>query len=373
MWIQRNFSLYMLSSSHVYEVAVFYTGFLVTIAYTLGYRTRIASVLFWLFTYSLFQRNPFLLDGGDNLLYLLAFYMMFTDCGAHFSLDARAGRVGSTNEFVALIHNFGVLAVLAQITLLYFTSAFYKIQGKMWQDGTAIYYILRSVEFRLSPLAYHFYRSDVIVTLLTWSTMIFQMSWPFLIWNRRTKLIMALGALSLHTMIAYFMGLVWFSAVMITAELMIFTDSEYWRFSDGLQRLFALRRSAHETPLVGWVLYDNGCGFCSQWVRSCKDIIGRYGLGIKDLPTAWSDGNLKLAASEVLDDIRVLTLTGEMYSGADAYLYLTMRIWWARPLGRLFRLPVVNPFFRTGYRWFNRNRHRISGYCGLQNQKEETT
>ncbi len=95
---------------------------------------------------------------------------------------------------------------------------------------TAIYYILRSSEFNLSPFAYHFYHSDVIVTLLTWSTVIFQVSWPWLIWNHRTKVPVFLGAVCLHSMIGYFMGLAWFSAVMISTELIIFNDREYLAF-----------------------------------------------------------------------------------------------------------------------------------------------
>ncbi len=69
---QRNFSLYMLLSSPIYQAAIFYLGFLVTIAFTLGYRTRISTILFYVFTWSLFQRNPFLLDGGDNFVVLPA-------------------------------------------------------------------------------------------------------------------------------------------------------------------------------------------------------------------------------------------------------------------------------------------------------------
>lgn len=57
MRAQHNFSLYMLSSSPTYQAAIFYVGFLVTIGFTLGYRTPISSVLFYVFTRSLFQRN----------------------------------------------------------------------------------------------------------------------------------------------------------------------------------------------------------------------------------------------------------------------------------------------------------------------------
>jgi hypothetical protein len=236
MHSQHNLSLYLLSSSHLYSILVFYLGLGVAAAFTLGYKTRISSVLFYVFTWSLFERNPLLLDGGDNLLYLIAFFLMFTDCGAYFSIDAMSARVrDASSPFIAVLHNYAILAIVIQLSIVYFTSAFYKIQGHMWQDGTAIYYILRTSEFNLSPLTRHLYRSAVPITLLTWLTFVFQMSWPFLIWNRRAKPFVVGGAVLLHSMIGYFMGLVWFSLVFISAELVVFDDAELVALAAGLR------------------------------------------------------------------------------------------------------------------------------------------
>jgi hypothetical protein len=41
------------------------------------------------FYLALFQRNPFILDGGDNLLYVILPYLVLTNCGDYFSLDCR--------------------------------------------------------------------------------------------------------------------------------------------------------------------------------------------------------------------------------------------------------------------------------------------
>jgi len=205
---------------------VFIFGILSTISFTIGFYTRISSIAFYVFTFSLYTRNPFLLDGGDNLLYLLAFYLMFTDCGARFSADA-ARNPSQPGPIRALVHNFGVSAIVAQLAILYFTSAFYKIQGHMWQDGTAIYYILRSAEFNMSPAAHIFSDNDALLTLITWSVMVFQMAWVFLIWHPRLRWLVVAGAISMHIMIAYFMGLFWFSAVMICSEFVVLSDKDY--------------------------------------------------------------------------------------------------------------------------------------------------
>jgi predicted DCC family thiol-disulfide oxidoreductase YuxK len=279
--VQRDYSLYQLSASHAYENLLFFGGLLITIAFVLGFMTRVSSILFFVFTWSLYARDQFLLSGGDNLLYLLAFLLMFCDCGAYFSIDAMRNRASPTpRPFVALLHNFAVLAILLQLCLVYLTSAFYKIQGHMWQDGTALYYVLRTSEFNLSPFAQHFYQNAIIVTALTYMTILFQMAWPFLIWVRAARPFIALGAFTLHASIGYFMGLVWFSAVLIGAELIIFDDIDYRRFArfceDKLAALarawtdFASRHIPRKWAIE--VLYDGDCPLCTRvvarWARS---------------------------------------------------------------------------------------------------------
>lgn len=121
-------------------------------------------------------------------------------------------------------------------------------------------------------------------------------------------------------------------------------------------------------PHVGWVLYDAGCGFCFRWVHFWERVIERRGFSLNDLQSAWEDGSLKSSQEKLLDDILVLTRDGKLVSGADAYLFVARRIWWAWPFYAIFRLPGFNWLLWLGYRWFNRNRYRISRHCPLPHQ-----
>ncbi|GLX49920.1 HTTM domain-containing protein [Streptomyces hygroscopicus subsp. hygroscopicus] len=68
----------------------FYTlAILASAALLLGWRTRTASVLFMVGVLSLQNRSVFVGDGGDNVLHLMAIYLVFTRCGQVWSLDAR--------------------------------------------------------------------------------------------------------------------------------------------------------------------------------------------------------------------------------------------------------------------------------------------
>lgn len=124
-------------------------------------------------------------------------------------------------------------------------------------------------------------------------------------------------------------------------------------------------------PREGWILYDGGCGFCTRWVRLWEKVVERRGFAIKDLQSASADGSLHIPPGNLLDDIRVLTRDGKLESGADAYLYVARQVWWAWPFYAIFRLPGFNGVLWLGYRWFNRNRYRVSRHCPLPPENED--
>jgi predicted DCC family thiol-disulfide oxidoreductase YuxK len=132
----------------------------------------------------------------------------------------------------------------------------------------------------------------------------------------------------------------------------------------------ANRESDSVLPRVGWILYDGGCGFCFRWVHFWKKVVGRRGFALKDLQSAFDDGSLRISQENLVDDIRVLTRAGKLQSGADAYLYVARQIWWAWPFYAVFRLPGFNWMLWGGYRWFNRNRYRISRHCPLPSKPD---
>jgi hypothetical protein len=82
---------------------LYWAGLIVSLMFTLGLFSRVSSILFYVFTWSLYQRNWYAIDGGENLLIILAFYLMFADLSA-LSLDeiifgsAAPGRVTGSRE-----------------------------------------------------------------------------------------------------------------------------------------------------------------------------------------------------------------------------------------------------------------------------------
>jgi predicted DCC family thiol-disulfide oxidoreductase YuxK len=116
----------------------------------------------------------------------------------------------------------------------------------------------------------------------------------------------------------------------------------------------------------GVVLYDGQCGFCSRWVEYWAGTLGRRGFEIASLDEPWVAERIKMPHAELLTDIRLLTTDGQLISGADVYLYVTRRIWWAWSFYAIFSLPGFNRLIHVGYKWFARNRYCVSHACKLR-------
>ncbi|ARP71129.1 HTTM domain-containing protein [Streptomyces pluripotens] len=83
------FSALLWSDATAWFECFYLLAILASAALLLGWRTRTASVLFMVGVLSLQNRSVFVGDGGDNVLHLMSFYLVFTRCGQVWSLDAR--------------------------------------------------------------------------------------------------------------------------------------------------------------------------------------------------------------------------------------------------------------------------------------------
>lgn len=117
--------------------------------------------------------------------------------------------------------------------------------------------------------------------------------------------------------------------------------------------------------VLGVILYDGQCGFCSRWAKFWARTLARHGFTIASMDEPWVAAKIRMSREDLFQDIRLLTNDGRLVSGADVYLYASRRIWWAWPFYAIFSLPGFNRLIYTGYRWFARHRHRISSACRL--------
>ncbi|MGW7460429.1 HTTM domain-containing protein [Streptomyces sp. NPDC054797] len=274
------FTVLMWSDSTLWFEIVYAVAVLAAAGLLLGWRTRATAVVFMIGVLSLQNRSVFMGDGGDNVIHLMAIYLVLTRCAQVWSLDARrtrtrgsatAGAAGpvlwgvlglffaygaATGRFSAgwltafaavwvgcglwwmadryepggqgralldvlanVLHNAGMMVIMAEVCLIYATAGWYKIQGSRWQDGTALYYPLGLDYFTPWPaLSTLLAGSGTLVMLLSYGTVAVQVAFPFTLFNRRIKNVL-LGVMMLeHAGIAVLLGLPFFSLAMIAAD-----------------------------------------------------------------------------------------------------------------------------------------------------------
>lgn len=226
------FPLLSLSRSVVWFEVVYHMGIVACVLWLLGWRTRIITPICYVLWRSLDDRNPLLADGGDNLTALLLFYACFADVSARWSMDARARPRTAPSTVVAkcagMLHNTALLAMLAQVCVLYGVAGLTKVQGATWQDGTAIYYAFRTAEFAWPGYSDLVYANPFVVTVLSYATVAVQVSFPFCVTLHATarRVVLAL-AIGFHVGTATFMGLVTFAGFMIAADLLLVPEKDF--------------------------------------------------------------------------------------------------------------------------------------------------
>jgi Vitamin K-dependent gamma-carboxylase len=171
--------------------------FVAAMAFTVGWHTRIMSILLYLCMLSIYHRNVGSNGGPDALPSMFTFYLMFCPCGAAYSLDAlRAARKRGTAA-EPLIAPWGLRLLQMQVCLLYFQSSVLKCQGSTWREGTVVHYILFLREFRQFNMEW-LAQFPLLINVLTHSALLIEFALAFWLWFRPTRRWAILCGLALH-------------------------------------------------------------------------------------------------------------------------------------------------------------------------------
>lgn len=118
-------------------------------------------------------------------------------------------------------------------------------------------------------------------------------------------------------------------------------------------------------PRLGWVLYDDACGFCRRWIPFWAATLRARGFDIAPLQSEWVQRRIPVKSAKILYDLRLLMENGTLIAGADAYRCILRRIWWAYPLYLISITPLLRSVFDASYRFVADHRHAISRACRM--------
>jgi hypothetical protein len=195
------------------------------LALVLGWHSRLAAVLVFVGITSFERRNVFVTNGGDGLLRIISFYMMFAPTGAALSLD-RLRRCRERFWEFPTRSAWPMRLMQVQLSVIYLSSVWIKVQGVDWDNGTAVSIAMRMADVRALPLPSFLIHSVILSNFLTYGTLLMELSLAILIWIPRLRLPVLLAGVGLHVGIGYTFRVGFFSLGMLALYL-AFLDPDW--------------------------------------------------------------------------------------------------------------------------------------------------
>jgi predicted DCC family thiol-disulfide oxidoreductase YuxK len=352
-WVQSIFFYF----GAPWQLVAFHGFFLLCCAaFMVGWRTSWVKWVVLIGQISYDHRNPMLAYGVDWILANLLFILCLAPIGRALSLDrVREIRAAKAQNLEARLPPFsspwtGACTRLMQIqvAVLFFYSGITKLGGEDWWNGDAVWNVFIIDEYYsrivLDVLASHYW----LVNIATYATVLIEIAFPFLIWQRSTRPYMLAASVLLHLMFAVLMALYYFSIVMVMGHMSVVRPE--W-----LTRLGAAwKRHMGDMEMI----YDGKCGFC---VRSMAWFLAFDGLGQIRVRNFRTDPSPVVNDAQLEKALYLVLPGGRALPGFEAYRYVVLRVpglWWQIPF---FYVPVFSRLVgRPLYDWIAAHRGLLS-------------
>ncbi len=200
-------------------------GLAILIAFAVGLWTRLTTVLALVVFLSDVNRAPMITSLTEPIAAMVLLYLCLAPCGRRFSLDAvlarrkpKDPRIVADDEPLSTMATISTRLIQVHLALFVAMMGFSKLSGDVWWIGTGIWWLMARPESRLVDLTW-LHRAPMLIDAWTHLVVLFELSFPILIWIRLARpLLLALGVL-VWTSIALVTGEVTFALMMITASL----------------------------------------------------------------------------------------------------------------------------------------------------------
>lgn len=171
------------------------------IAMTVGWHTRVASLLVFVIVYSFVQGYRQVFNAGDALLSIEALVFALSSSGVALSLDQRR----RTGMFWTAQHRapWATRLLQLELSLIYLVAVQTKLLGYTWINGTAVSYAWRGdLNASAFPAPAWLYNGTLLVNLATWGALFSELALAVLVWNRWCRPWVLLAGVVMHSMIS---------------------------------------------------------------------------------------------------------------------------------------------------------------------------
>ncbi len=222
---QNLLSIFYLTEGKIPVILYWFIGFISAVAFTVGYKTRIFTIILYVVYSSMMNRNYFMVYGEDNITRMLLFYSCFAGLNHRFSVDLYLNK--KLKSKVSEIWPIRLMQI--NIVLIYLFSTPYKLlYDPSWVHGEAIYWTVTSNNWSRFPYPDLFYKWDGILTkLFSYGALFIEFSFPVLVWFRKTKLIALALITALHIGIGILIPNVTFFTFCMVCSFWVFVPERF--------------------------------------------------------------------------------------------------------------------------------------------------
>jgi uncharacterized membrane protein YphA (DoxX/SURF4 family) len=193
----------------------------------LGLFSRFQALCVFIWFVSFFHRNNILFDGEDILFRMMGFFLIFMPIGSYYSLDSYFKKHKKI-QYNSTSSTWALRLLQIQMCLIYLSTAWEKMKGEDWINGTAIYYVSRLDDvFGRFPIPSFIFTSLTIMKYMTWLVIIVELFIPMALWFKETRRFALFVALGFHLSIEYTMNLFLFQWLMLVGLLSFTEPKDY--------------------------------------------------------------------------------------------------------------------------------------------------
>jgi hypothetical protein len=192
---------------------------------------------------------------------MLLLYLTIGGSGQALSADrwlaTRRLGAGASRPAPSAAANLALRLMNVHMCVIYFFAGIAKLRGESWWDGTAMWRAFANLEYQsadMTWLAWH----PRIVNLATHVPVLWEISFPFLIWRPRFRPLMLTGAVALHVGIGACLGMWTFGLIMLVGCSSFLPDEVVRRLAAASSRPGTAGASAAGTFAVPRSVLDRG-------------------------------------------------------------------------------------------------------------------
>jgi hypothetical protein len=165
-----------------------------TVAFLLGFRTRISGIVSLVLTLGFMGRNPIYMSGADVVFRVMFVYLVMARSGHAYSIDHWLRNRGRERPIYERIPAWPRMLIILQLATIYFWTGCAK-SGDVWWRGDSLYYALSLDHFNRVPTQFIGYVFGTnVFRLMTWTVHLWQIGFPLVVlglivrWARRERL-----------------------------------------------------------------------------------------------------------------------------------------------------------------------------------------